>query len=132
MSPTSLQNALNTSAYVIFYEMVKTSRNQIVAPSPVKPKTPTVPEKKIIGPQLPPSSNGSVAKVAPSPRAIPISPNPKLVKPKVISEHHVEAKKITLKPVVLHAFDSLDFCFLTQVNIVGSICELFSIFYTYL
>ena len=29
VSPTSLQNALNTSAYVIFYEMVKTSRNQV-------------------------------------------------------------------------------------------------------
>merc|ERR1719219_2296085 len=98
VSPTSLQNALNTSAYVIFYEMVKTSRNQIVTPSPsqvktktsLSPQTPTVPEKKIIGPQLPPTSNGSVAKVAPSPRTIPASHNPnsvKLVKPKVISEY---------------------------------------------
>ena len=30
VSPTSLQNALNTSAYVIFYEMLKTTQNQIV------------------------------------------------------------------------------------------------------
>ena len=29
VSPASLQNALNTSAYVIFYEMVKASRNQV-------------------------------------------------------------------------------------------------------
>ena len=93
--------------------MVKTSRNQIVTPSPVKtkislsPKTPKVPEK-IIGPQLPPTSNGSVAKVAPSPRAIPVSPNPnsvKLVKPKVNSEHPVAVKKTTLKPVALVPYD---------------------------
>ena len=93
--------------------MVKTSRNQIVTPSPVKtkisfsPKTPKVPEK-IIGPQLPPTSNGSVAKVAPSPRAIPVSPSPnpvKLVKPKVISEYPVAAKKTTLKPVALVPYD---------------------------
>ena len=29
MNPTSLQSALNTSAYVVFYEMLKSSRNQI-------------------------------------------------------------------------------------------------------
>ena len=108
VSPTSLQNALNTSAYVIFYEMVKTSRNQIVTSSPLKtkidlsPKTPKVPEKKIIGPQLPPNSNGNVVKVAPSPRAISVGPNPnlvKLVKPKVNSEPLVTAEKPSLKPL---------------------------------
>ena len=42
VSPTSLQNALNTSAYVIFYEMLKTTMNQIVssatASAEIKPK----------------------------------------------------------------------------------------------
>jgi len=106
VNATSLQSALNTSAYVIFYEMVKTSRNQIVAPSPVKtkvdmsPKTPKVPEKKIIGPQLPPSSNGNLAKVAPSPRTIPASPNivKQLVKPKVIPDQPLAAKKVSSQP----------------------------------
>ena len=94
VSPTSLQNALNTSAYVIFYEMLKTSRNQIMSagsggsksksdPSPAK-----VSERKLmgpIGPQLP-SPSPTIAKISPSPRTIPsnpIKPSPSpLVKPK--------------------------------------------------
>ena len=43
VSPTSLQNALNTSAYVIFYEMLKTTRNKIfssaAASAEIQPKT---------------------------------------------------------------------------------------------
>ena len=43
VSPTSVQSALNTSsAYVIFYQMLKTTRNQIVssaaASAEIKPK----------------------------------------------------------------------------------------------
>lgn len=84
--------------------MVKSSRNQIVTPSPVKnkmdvsPKTPKVPEKRMIGPQLPPASNGSVAKIAPSPRTIPASPNvvKQPVKPKVIPD---QPPLVTKKPI---------------------------------
>ena len=46
VSPTSLQNALNTSAYVIFYEMLKTTRNKIIssdaASAEIKPKVTNV------------------------------------------------------------------------------------------
>ena len=97
VSPTSLQNALNTSAYVIFYEMLKTSRNQILSvgnvgskskpdPSPAK-----VPDRKLIGPQLP-SPSPTIAKISPSPRTIPSNPikpgSSPLVKPrpKLITE----------------------------------------------
>ena len=81
--------------------MVKSSRNQIVTPSPVKnkmdvsPKTPKVPEKRMIGPQLPPSTSpaASVAKVAPSPRTIPASP----VRPKVITDQ-LPVKKTSSLP----------------------------------
>ena len=93
--PTSLQNALNTSAYIIFYEMLKTSRNQILSvgnigskskpdPSPAKN-----PDRKLIGPQLP-SPSPTIAKISPSPRTIPsnsikqsqsplVKPRPKLI-----------------------------------------------------
>ena len=103
VSPTSLQNALNTSAYVIFYEMLKTTRNQIVssaaASAEIKPKvTPAVspagPERKVIGPQLP-SPAPSVAKIPPSPRTIPSNPKQgpsPLVKPKVITESPIVKK----------------------------------------
>ena len=103
MSPTSLQNALNTSAYVIFYEMLKTTRNHIVsstaASAEIKPKvTPAVSpagaERKVIGPQLP-SPAPSVAKIPPSPGTIPFNPNQgssPLVKPEVITESPIVRK----------------------------------------
>eukprot|EP00091_Calanus_sinicus_P005052 TRINITY_DN15417_c0_g1_i1.p1 TRINITY_DN15417_c0_g1~~TRINITY_DN15417_c0_g1_i1.p1 ORF type:complete len:215 (+),score=48.83 TRINITY_DN15417_c0_g1_i1:305-949(+) len=64
--PTSLQNALNTSAYVVFYEMLKTSKNLIIKPKldatpKAAPKSTQIgQEKKMIGPQLPikPSTSG--------------------------------------------------------------------------
>ena len=102
VSPTSLQSA-SSSVYVIFYEMLKTTRNQIVssaaASAEMKPKvtqavSPKVPEKKVIGPQLP-SPAPSVAKIPPSPRTIPSNskqgPSP-LVKPKVITESPIVKK----------------------------------------
>ena len=102
VSPTSLQSA-SSSVYVIFYEMLKTTRNQIVssaaASAEMKPKvtqavSPKVPEKKVIGPQLP-SPAPSVAKIPPSPRTIPSNskqgPSP-LVKPKMITESPIVKK----------------------------------------
>ena len=65
VSPTSLQNALNTSAYVIFYEMLKTTRNKIVSPAAagveIKSKATKVMssaelKKRSIGHQLPVNS----------------------------------------------------------------------------
>ena len=103
VSPTSLQNALNTSAYVIFYEMLKTTRNHIVsstaASAEIKSKvTPAVspagPERKVIGPQLP-SPAPSVAKIPPSPMTIPSNPKQGpslLVTPKVITESPIIKK----------------------------------------
>ena len=110
VSPTSLQNVLNNpSAYVIFYEMLETTRNQIVsstaASAEIKPKvTPAVspagPERKVIGPQLP-SPAPSVAKIPPSPGTIPFNPNQgssPLVKPEVITESPI-VRKPPLTPV---------------------------------
>jgi len=115
VNPTSLQNALNTSAYVIFYEMLKTTRNQIVNSSnnkteTVKSKidqsvTSPAPERKIIGPQLP---GPNIAKIPPSPRTIPssspvASSKPTqglLVKPKVISSSPVLKKPVNTAPAV--------------------------------
>ena len=104
VSPTSLQNVLNTpSAYVIFYEMLETTRNQIVsstaASAEIKPKvTPAVspagPERKVIGPQQP-SPAPSVAKIPPSPMTIPSNPKQGpslLVTPKVITESPIIKK----------------------------------------
>merc|ERR1719509_416666 len=99
--PTSVQNVLNTSAYVIFYEMLPNSRNSILAPqesksskpstavsssssmsssssklSPPSPRPTNQTKPTVIGPQLPPT-----------PDIKPPKP-PVLVKnlPKVISE----------------------------------------------
>ena len=104
VSPTSLPSALNTSsAYVIFYEMPKTTRNQIVssaaASAEIKSKvtqhvSPAGPERKAIGPQQP-SPAPSVAKIPPSPRTIPSNPKQgpsPLVKPKVITESPIVKK----------------------------------------
>ena len=111
VSATSLQNALNTSAYVIFYEMLKTTRNQILSagnsgsksksdPSPAK-----VIERKVIGPQLP-SPSPTIAKIPPSPRTIPSNPGkpspspspPVKPKPKLITESSPVLKKPTPAP----------------------------------
>ena len=102
VSPTSLQNALNTSSsYVIFYEMLKTTRNQIVSSAAASAEIkvtqavlPTGPEKKVIGPQLP-SPAPSVAQIPPCPRTIPSNPKQgpsPLVKPKVITESPIVRK----------------------------------------
>ena len=106
VSPTSLQNALNTSAYVIFYEMLKTTRNQILSAgnsgskSKSDPSPANVPERKVIGPQLP-SPSPTIAKIPPSPRTIPSnpgkpSPSPSPLvkpKPKLITESSPVLKK---------------------------------------
>ena len=106
VSPTSLQNALNTSAYVIFYEMLKTTRNQILSAgnsgskSKSDPSPANVHEKKVIGPQLP-SPSPTIAKIPPSPRTIPSnpgkpSPSPSPLvkpKPKLITESSPVLKK---------------------------------------
>jgi len=116
--PTSLQNALNTSAYVIFYEMLKTSKNLILSPKTDqdKPKLDATPkiapksyqnglsDKKIIGPQLPTEiKRSSSPKPGPSPKLIQDTPpiKPKLaaglqIKPKLISE---PKSKPLVKPV---------------------------------
>eukprot|EP00092_Neocalanus_flemingeri_P004825 GFUD01005193.1.p1 GENE.GFUD01005193.1~~GFUD01005193.1.p1 ORF type:complete len:1167 (+),score=221.51 GFUD01005193.1:109-3609(+) len=117
--PTSLQNALNTSAYVIFYEMLKTSKSLILSPKTEqgKPKLEVTPkvspksyqngqsEKKLIGPLLPPEvKKSSSPKPGPSPKLIQDTPpiKPKLapslqIKPKLISEPQ---KKTLVKPAV--------------------------------
>lgn len=107
VSPTSLQNALNTSAYVIFYEMLKSTRNQILSPgngvskSKSDPSPAKVPERKVIGPQLP-SPSPTIAKIPPSPRTIPSNPGKPsqspLVKPKLITESSPVLKKPTPAP----------------------------------
>merc|ERR550519_1664356 len=59
--PTSVQNALNTSAYVIFYEMLPTSRNSILSASSQ--------ESKSSKPSTAVSSSSSSSKISPpSPR----------------------------------------------------------------
>jgi len=120
--PTSLQNALNTSAYVIFYEMLKSSKNLILNPKTGqdKPKqeaaTPKVvtkscqngqsSEKKIIGPQMPSQQKSSSPKSGPSPKLIQDSPTIKpkpaqglQIKPKMISEQKKPLVKPILNPV---------------------------------
>jgi len=102
--PTSLQNALNTSAYVIFYEMLKTSKNLILSPkteeekvkqeaSPkisVKNNQNSVVEKKLIGPQIPQNLKVSCnpkPNSGPSPKLIQDSPRPSSgPSPKLIQE----------------------------------------------
>jgi len=119
--PTSLQNALNTSAYVIFYEMLKTSKNLILGyKKEEKVKQEATPklsvkniqsspaERKIIGPQLPTSvksSDSPKATVGPklikdSPRP-PIGPSPKLIQetPKLKSSSLLDMKpKLIVEP----------------------------------
>ena len=116
VSPTSLQNALNTSAYVIFYEMLKTTRHQIMSASggnsDIKSKSDQspaakVPERKVIGPHLP-SPSPTIAKVPPSPRTIPSNPGKQsssqspLVKPKpkLICESPVLKKPTPAPPKI--------------------------------
>ena len=60
--PTSLQSALHTSAYVIFYEMTKPSRDAVLTTGGVKKSleiTKQPPASKLIGPSLPSGSNSS-------------------------------------------------------------------------
>merc|ERR1719209_571852 len=64
--PTSLQSALHTSAYVIFYEMTKPARDVVLATTSVKKATSSleitkqaVGGSKLIGPSLPSGSNSS-------------------------------------------------------------------------
>merc|ERR1719318_1391780 len=116
--PTSLQSALNTSAYVVFYEMLKTSKNLILKPKPgqEKPKLDVLPKvasksnqngQKIIGPQLPPQMKTSISlkptNSGPKPKLIQDSPTIKpkpasvlQIKPKLISEPQ---SKPLVKPV---------------------------------
>merc|ERR1719431_282816 len=99
--PTSLQNALNTSAYVIFYEMMKTSKNLILGyKKEEKVKQEATPklsvknnqsspvERKIIGPQLPSSVKSSDSpKPNVGPKLIQDSPRPTSgPSPKLIQE----------------------------------------------
>ena len=74
--PTSLQSALHTSAYVIFYEMTKPSRDAVLTTGGVKKSLEITkqqpPASKLIGPSLPLGSNSSTS----SPRIIgPSLPN---------------------------------------------------------
>ena len=114
VSPTSLQNALHTSAYVIFYEMLKSTRNQICATTNNKvsgnvkeikakmnpvinssPSTPAQERRSIIGPQLPSpaatapsrlsSSAASSSNSSASTSAV-IKSSSSVVRPKMISE----------------------------------------------
>merc|ERR1712004_658550 len=60
--PTSLQSALHTSAYVIFYEMTKPSRDAVLTTGGVKKSleiTKQPPASKLIGPPLPSGSNST-------------------------------------------------------------------------
>jgi len=99
--PTSLQNALNTSAYVIFYEMLKTSKNLILNfKKDEKVKQEATPklsvknnqnspvERKLIGPQLPLSVKSSDSpKINVGPKLIQDSPRPTIgPSPKLIQE----------------------------------------------
>jgi len=122
VNPTSLQNALNTPAYVVFYEMLKSSKEVILSQkSKVTSSSPKIqaqkasPENKFIGPQLPnnnkvldspkslPSSN-PVPKPSPSPKMIQEPPKVKSsivpqIKPKMISEPSSKlGVKISPKP----------------------------------
>merc|ERR1719370_651909 len=71
--PTSLQSALHTSAYVIFYEMTKPARDAVLATS-VKKATPSLEitkqavstSSKLIGPSLASSSSNSPRIIGPS------------------------------------------------------------------
>merc|ERR1719318_1183019 len=127
--PTSLQNALNTSAYVVFYEILKTSKNLILKPKPeqekskldVSPKVATKSnqngqEKKIIGPQLPPQMKTSCSPKpstsGPKPKLIQDSPTIKpkpasvlQIKPKLISEPQ---SKPLIKPAVAPTVKSVE------------------------
>merc|ERR1719431_1805172 len=119
--PTSLQNALNTSAYVIFYEMMKTSKNLILgykkeekvnqeatSKLSVKNNQNSPVERKIIGPQLPstvktsdsPKPNVGPKLIQDSPR--PTSgPSPKLIQetPKLKSSSILHMKpKLIVEP----------------------------------
>ena len=91
--PTSLQSALHTSAYVIFYEMTKPSRDAVLATSGKK-ATPSleitkqaVSSSKLIGPSLPPGSSPriigpSLPSAATLPSTSPTSASP-LIGPKL-------------------------------------------------
>ena len=84
VSPTSLQNVLNTpSAYVIFYEMLKTTKNKIVssaaASAELKPKVTKVEQKQRS--QLPVNS--------PSPIVFP----KRITKSLSVSRNQVKVKK---------------------------------------
>merc|ERR1719447_2772070 len=60
--PASLQPALHTSAYVIFYEMTKPSRDAVLTTGGVKKSleiTKQPPASKLIGPSLPSGSNST-------------------------------------------------------------------------
>ena len=83
VSPTSLQNALNTSAYVIFYEMLRTTKNKIfssaAASAELKPKVTKVEQKQRS--QLPVNS--------PSPIVFP----KRITKSLSVSRNQVKVKK---------------------------------------
>ena len=90
--PTSLQSALHTSAYVIFYEMTKPSRDAVLATGSVKKappsleitKQPLSSGSKLIGPTLPSSSNSSPRIIGPSlPSASPTVASSPLIGPKL-------------------------------------------------
>merc|ERR1719370_1406589 len=95
--PTSLQSALHTSAYVIFYEMTKPARDAVLATS-VKKATPSLEitkqavstSSKLIGPSLASSSNNSPRIIGPSlpsgatlPSTSPASASSPLIGPKL-------------------------------------------------
>jgi len=93
--PTSLQNALHTSAYVIFYEMLKSSRNLLLnstvekestkaanGPTQLNSTKPCTSDNKLIGPQLPPQIKSASSQPVPnisSSKPTTISPSPKLI-----------------------------------------------------
>jgi len=90
--PTSLQSALHTSAYVIFYEMTKPARDAVLATS-VKKATPSleitkqaVASSKLVGPSLPSGSNSNSPRIiGPSnlPSTSPASASSPLIGPRL-------------------------------------------------
>merc|ERR1719244_849780 len=63
--PTSLQNALNTSAYVIFYEMLPKTKSAILSPQ----QTPQSSKLSSASPQLKPRQDGSSEKLKTEPKS---------------------------------------------------------------
>ena len=97
--PTSLQSALHTSAYVIFYEMTRPSRDAMLAPRALQEaKTPdqkrassgpapSLPSPKLIGPALPPQLKIRPTLISEPPAKPKPKPAPApLVRPKATAE----------------------------------------------